>query len=69
MLIPSEGSHVAPAPIKLNDGDYVKNVRIIPDTIKYFISISGNGLFKKTPAAEFNVQSRNTKGSKIQKAF
>ena len=53
--------------IKLNDGDYVKNVRIIPDTTKYFISISGNGLFKKTPAAEFNVQSRNTKGSKIQK--
>lgn len=53
--------------IKLNDGDYVISARIIPDDTKYIASISGSGLFKKTPFNEFSTQGRGTKGSKIQK--
>lgn len=53
--------------IKLNDGDYVISARIIPDDTKYIASISGAGLFKKTPFNEFTTQGRGTKGSKIQK--
>lgn len=53
--------------IKLNDGDYVISARIIPDDTKYIASISGSGLFKKTPFGEFSTQGRGTKGSKIQK--
>jgi DNA gyrase subunit A len=53
--------------IKLNDDDYVISARIIPDDTKYIASISGSGLFKKTPFNEFPTQSRGTKGSKIQK--
>ena len=53
--------------IKLNDGDYVISARIIPDDTKYIASISGSGLFKKTPFDEFTTQGRGTKGSKIQK--
>jgi DNA gyrase subunit A len=53
--------------IKLNDGDYVISARIIPDDTKYIASISGSGLFKKTPFNEFTTQGRGTKGSKIQK--
>lgn len=53
--------------IKLNDGDYVISARIIPDNTQYIASISGAGLFKKTPFNEFATQGRGTKGSKIQK--
>lgn len=53
--------------IKLNDGDYVISARIIPDNTKYIASISGAGLFKKTPFEEFSTQGRGTKGAKIQK--
>jgi DNA gyrase subunit A len=53
--------------IKLNDGDYVISARIIPDDTKYIASISGAGLFKKTPFDEFSTQGRGTKGAKIQK--
>ena len=53
--------------IKLNDGDYVISARIIPDDTKYIASISGAGLFKRTPFEEFAAQGRGTKGSKIQK--
>ena len=53
--------------IKLNDGDYVISARTIPDDTKYIASISGSGLFKKTPFNEFSTQGRGTKGSKIQK--
>ena len=53
--------------IKLNDDDYVISARIIPDDTKYIASISGSGLFKKTPFNEFPTQGRGTKGSKIQK--
>jgi DNA gyrase subunit A len=53
--------------IKLNDGDYVISARIIPDNTEYIASISGTGLFKKTPFEEFSTQGRGTKGSKIQR--
>ena len=53
--------------IELNDGDYVISARIIPDDTKYIASISGAGLFKKTPFDEFSTQGRRTKGAKIQK--
>ena len=53
--------------IKLNDGDYVISARIIPDNTEYIASISGAGLFKKTPFEEFSTQGRGTKGSKIQR--
>lgn len=53
--------------IKLNDGDGVSNARIIPNNYKGIISISGDGLFKKTEAKDFVTQGKNTKGSKLQK--
>ena len=53
--------------IKLNDGDNVISARIISDSTKEIASISGAGLFKKTPMEEFVTQGRGTKGSKIQK--
>jgi DNA gyrase subunit A len=53
--------------IKLSDGDGVSNARIIPTDTRFIASISGGGLFKKTPIDEFVVQGRDTKGNKIQK--
>lgn len=53
--------------IKLNDGDGVSNARMIPNGFNGIVSISGDGLFKKTEAKEFVVQGKNTKGSKLQK--
>ena len=53
--------------IKLNAGDGVANARIIPKDTTFIASISGEGLFKKTPIYEFVTQGRDTKGSKIQK--
>ena len=53
--------------IKLNDGDSVLSARVIPEQTTAIISISGNGLFKQTPINEFAPQSKNTKGTKLQK--
>ena len=53
--------------IKLNEDDYVVSARAIPSTTTEIISITGNGYFKKTPIKEFTIQSKNTKGAKIQK--
>lgn len=53
--------------IKLNEDDYVVSARSIPTTTKEILSITGNGYFKRTPLTEFVVQSKNTKGAKIQK--
>lgn len=53
--------------MKLNDGDSVSSARIIPNDCKEIISISGDGLFKKTDFVDFVVQGKNTKGNKIQK--
>ena len=53
--------------IKLNEGDEVIAAHLIPRDTKEIISISQNGLFKKTAYNEFTLQGKNTKGSKIQK--
>ncbi len=53
--------------IKLNEGDSVSRARLIPDSTKEIISISTSGLCKKTSISEFVTQSKNTKGSKIQR--
>ena len=53
--------------ITLNDGDSVISAQVIPEGTTYIASISGDGLFKKTPITEFGTQGRGTKGSKIQK--
>ena len=53
--------------ITLNDGDHVISVQRIVEGTTHLASISGNGLFKRTPIAEFGVQGRGTKGNKIQK--
>ena len=53
--------------IKLNSEDYVVSAWSIPDGTKDIISITGNGYFKKTPYTEFSIQTRATKGAKIQK--
>ena len=53
--------------IKLNEEDYVVSARAIPNGVTEIISITGNGYFKKTDYSEFTIQSKNTKGLKIQK--
>lgn len=53
--------------IKLNNGDYVSQSHLIPSTSKEIVSISGTGLCKRTSIKEFSIQSKNTKGTKIQK--
>ena len=53
--------------IKLNEDDHVIKAHLIPSTTKEVVSISGTGLCKRTDVKEFSTQSKNTKGSKIQK--
>ena len=53
--------------MKLNDGDYIISGRPIPAATKFIVSVSGEGLIKKTPYSEFTVQGKNTKGAKLQK--
>ena len=53
--------------IKLNEGDLAISAKIIPETTKELVSISGEGKAKRTSIEEFAVQGRATKGSKIQK--
>lgn len=53
--------------IKLNDGDAVCCAYPIKSDSQYIVSVTASGLFKKTPIAEFTVQGKNTKGSKIHK--
>ena len=56
------------AGMKLNDGDEVVAARRIKGSAKEILSISENGLIKRTPISEFTLTSTNTKGTKIQKA-
>ena len=53
--------------IKLNENDFVISAKVIPNSTKEIISISGEGLIKRTDYNEFSTQSKNTKGSKLQK--
>ena len=55
--------------IKLNEDDHVIKAHLIPSTAKEIVSISGAGLCKRTDIKEFSTQSKNTKGSKIQKVI
>lgn len=53
--------------MKLNAGESVVSAHLIPENTSYLISISGEGLFKRTTFSEFSVQGKNTKGAKIQR--
>ena len=53
--------------IKLNNDDYVISAHLIPKNCVEIVSITGNGLIKKTSIKEFLIQGKNTKGAKIQK--
>lgn len=53
--------------IKLDDGDGVAAVHIVPKDTKKIISISNKGYFKRTAFSEFGVTNRYTKGQRIQK--
>lgn len=51
--------------IKLNENDYVIDAKSISENDKYMITLSQQGLIKKTPISEFSVCGRATKGKKI----
>ena len=53
--------------IKLNDGDFVVSARAYDNDAAFIISISRDGLSKKTAVNEFVVTGKNTKGKKLQK--
>lgn len=53
--------------IKLSDNDYVVDARKIKENCNELISITKKGLISRTSIAEFEVGTRATKGSKIQK--
>lgn len=53
--------------IKLNEGDYVVSARTVQLNPKEILSISKNGLSKRTDFNEFVYTGKNTKGKKIQK--
>lgn len=52
--------------IKLNDGTFVQDARMIPKDTKTIISVTKKGLTKQTNIDEFSYTNKNTKGSKIQ---
>lgn len=52
--------------IKLNVGDYVAAAHVVPEGVYSILSISAQGLAKRTDFSEFSVQGKNTKGSKLQ---
>lgn len=53
--------------MKLNDGDFVVSARVVPADFKEIVSISQNGLAKKTSSYEFVPQGKNTKGARLQR--
>lgn len=52
--------------IKLNIGDYVAAAHVVLEGIHSILSISAQGLAKRTDFNEFSIQGKNTKGSKLQ---
>lgn len=52
--------------IKLNIGDCVAAAHVVPEGVYSILSISAQGLAKRTDFSEFSVQGKNTKGSKLQ---
>ncbi|MBR4155369.1 MAG: hypothetical protein IKU01_01520 [Bacteroidales bacterium] len=53
--------------IKLNEGDTVIAAHTVAPSTKELISVTKQGLTKRTSMSEFNVQGRATKGGKLQK--
>lgn len=53
--------------IKLNENDSITSARTIPEGVKEFVSVTGNGYIKRTSVSEFVVTGRYTKGGKLQK--
>lgn len=53
--------------IKLNDNDAVIACHPIPKDTKELISVTKQGLIKRTSISEFSIQGRATKGGKLQK--
>lgn len=53
--------------IKLNETDKVISARIVPSSPQEIISITKNGLSKRTSFNEFSYTGKNTKGRKVQK--
>ena len=51
--------------IKLNEGDYVIDAKIVSNQATYIVTLSEKGFIKKTPISEFPLCSRATKGKKI----
>lgn len=51
--------------IKLSNDDYVVNSHIVKNSDKLLITVSKNGLIKKTSIDEFDVCNRNIKGRRI----
>lgn len=53
--------------VKLNLGDTLISAKAIKPEVKEIITISENGLIKRTDIKEFSITGKNTKGGKIQK--
>lgn len=53
--------------IKLNENDFVIAAHTVAPTTKELISVTKQGLIKRTSMSEFNIQGRATKGGKLQK--
>ena len=51
--------------IKLSDDDFVIDAKVIDPKAEYMVTLSQNGLIKKSPINEFPVCSRGIKGKKI----
>lgn len=53
--------------IKLNDNDFVISAKSLSENTKEILTISRNGLSKKTKISEFVITGKNTKGKRAQK--
>lgn len=53
--------------INLNDNDKLIAANIYNSNDKWIVSVTGNGYIKRTNINDFSIQSRNTKGAKLQK--
>ena len=53
--------------IKLNENDYVVSAKVFNNDTTEIISISEQGLAKRSAISEFSITGKNTKGKKLQK--
>lgn len=54
--------------IKLNEGDEVVSARVLEEGTTQIVSVSEDGLIKRSPVTELKLTGRATKGRRIQKA-